>query len=117
MSLPGDEDPLSDLETAPNRFGTADCETRTGEAPCGAVEASFDPEFTQEELELARHGLLSELTRRRFLQATSAFAASFGLTAHAIAEQQEASATVPVTLKVNGKSQALSLDPRTSLLD
>jgi xanthine dehydrogenase YagT iron-sulfur-binding subunit len=69
--------------------------------------------------ELERHGLLNELSRRRFLQASSAVAASLAFGMPALAESQDAGAeaAASVTLKVNGRSQTLSLDPRTSLLD
>ncbi|NYF88751.1 2Fe-2S iron-sulfur cluster-binding protein [Tunturiibacter empetritectus] len=70
----------------------------------------------QEERELENNGLQFELTRRRFMQTASVLSAAVavGLPGIAVAET---SATLPVTLKVNGKSQLLSLDSRTSLLD
>jgi xanthine dehydrogenase YagT iron-sulfur-binding subunit len=66
--------------------------------------------------ELAKSGLHLELTRRRFMQTAGVFsaAAATGLPRIAIAETP---AALPITLKVNGKSQTLSLDTRTSLLD
>ena len=66
---------------------------------------------------LQRHGLFSELSRRRFLQASSALAASLALDAPALAEAQDAVHTKPVTLKINGRSQTMTLDSRTSLQD
>jgi xanthine dehydrogenase YagT iron-sulfur-binding subunit len=83
------------------------------ESPCG-FEPDLDAEQSAEMSELERHGLLSELSRRRFLQATAA-ALALGSTARGSA--QEASQIHPVTLKINGQSQTLALDPRTSLLD
>jgi xanthine dehydrogenase YagT iron-sulfur-binding subunit len=91
--------------------------TRSGEAPCAALDAAFDAEQAQEYEALERHGLLTELSRRRFLQASSALAASFAIGMPAMAEAQEAVPAESLTLKVNGHAQTLSLDPRTSLLD
>ncbi len=69
-----------------------------------------------EEQELEKNGLQFELTRRRFVQTAGVLSAAtaVGLPAIALAES---STTQPITLKVNGKSQSLSLDSRTSLLD
>ncbi|MGF7183618.1 2Fe-2S iron-sulfur cluster-binding protein [Tunturiibacter psychrotolerans] len=69
-----------------------------------------------EERELEKNGLQFELTRRRFVQTAGVLsaAAAVGLPAIALAENSPAQ---PITLKVNGKSQSLSLDSRTSLLD
>jgi xanthine dehydrogenase YagT iron-sulfur-binding subunit len=66
--------------------------------------------------ELAKSGLHLELTRRRFMQTAGVFsaAAAAGLPGIAAAE---VSAAQPITLKVNGKTQSLSLDTRISLLD
>jgi xanthine dehydrogenase YagT iron-sulfur-binding subunit len=69
-----------------------------------------------EERELEKNGLQFELTRRRFVQTAGVIsaAAAVGLPGLAIAE----SSTVQlITLKVNGTSQSLPLDSRTSLLD
>ena len=80
-------------------------------------------ELEEEEKELAKSGLQFELNRRRFLQsagAMSAFAvASFPRALIAeFADQAGASSEMrTITLKVNGKAESLSLDPRTSLLD
>ena len=78
-------------------------------APCEELE--------QEEQELEREGLHVELSRRQFMQAASVISAAVatGLPASAAAQQSEHVRSV--TLKVNGKSQALTLDTRTSLLD
>jgi xanthine dehydrogenase YagT iron-sulfur-binding subunit len=89
----------------------------SGQGPCGEGRPTVDGEHVQELDELERHGLLSELTRRRFLQASSAMAASLALGFPAAIEAQEVAITKSVTLKVNGQPQTLSLDPRTSLLD
>jgi xanthine dehydrogenase YagT iron-sulfur-binding subunit len=69
-----------------------------------------------EERELEKNGLHYELTRRRFVQTAGVLSAgaAVGLPRVAIAETPT---TRPITLKVNGKSQRLSLDSRTSLLD
>src|SRR6201996_5242309 len=90
---------------------------RTAEAPCGRNVPSGDSELTSEDNELERHGLLTELSRRRFIQASSAVAASFALGLPAFAERLESHETIPVSLKINGNAHALNLDPRTSLLD
>jgi xanthine dehydrogenase YagT iron-sulfur-binding subunit len=78
----------------------------------------------EEELELTE-GQASEqrqefeLSRRRFLQAASVFsaAAAAGLPSAAAGESPGAQVTRAITLKVNGKSETLTLDTRTSLLD
>ena len=67
--------------------------------------------------ELERHGLMTELSRRRFIQASSAVAASLTFAMPSLADAQKPANTGPVTLKVNGKQQTLALDSRTSLLD
>jgi xanthine dehydrogenase YagT iron-sulfur-binding subunit len=65
-----------------------------------------------------------ELSRRTFVKTAGVLSAAVATGIPHLAEAQEvqaAAATTPqtmsVTLKVNGKSQALSLDTRTSLLD
>jgi xanthine dehydrogenase YagT iron-sulfur-binding subunit len=78
----------------------------------------------------AEQSLLGRVTRRSFLShlgaAGIAATASPVLGAAAVpappavdqvSETPAPAGTVPVTLKVNGKSHALSLDPRTTLLD
>jgi xanthine dehydrogenase YagT iron-sulfur-binding subunit len=82
---------------------------------CAPTE--LNEEFIEEIEELKRHGLLSELSRRRFIQASSALAASLAFGMPEFIEAQETTHTATVTLKVNGKSQTLALDSRTSLLD
>ena len=63
------------------------------------------------------------LTRRTVLEAGSAAATAAALTSPAAAlaqppaPQTAASATIPVTLHINGMDHTLSLDPRTTLLD
>ena len=76
-------------------------------------------EMLKEERELERFGLSFELTRRKFIGAAGTLTAGIaaGLPAYAFAESPGPSDTQAVPLKVNGKVQALSLDPRTSLLD
>ncbi|MBB5059915.1 xanthine dehydrogenase YagT iron-sulfur-binding subunit [Granulicella aggregans] len=75
-------------------------------------------EFGQEEKELEKSGLHFELSRRRFMQTASVISAGIatGLPGVSTAETP-GSKTQAITLKVNGKSASLSLDPRTSLLD
>jgi xanthine dehydrogenase YagT iron-sulfur-binding subunit len=87
------------------------------ESPCSMSELELEADQSAELAELESHGLLTELSRRRFIQASSALTASFALGVPELAAAQDASHTGPITLKVNGKSQALALDPRTSLLD
>ena len=69
-----------------------------------------------EERELEENGLQIELTRRRFVQTAGVLSAAAvaGLPRIVIAASPTAQ---PITLKVNGKSQALSADSRTTLLD
>ncbi len=114
-SLPGE---FSEADSTGIRSDcqTPSFDTRTGEAPCSA-EPTFHAEHAKEIEELEQHGLFSELTRRRFLQASSAFATWLALDVPAFAEPQEPRTALPVTLKINGKAQPLILDPRTSLLD
>jgi xanthine dehydrogenase YagT iron-sulfur-binding subunit len=84
---------------------------------CESQRACFDVEQAEEVEELKRHGLVTELTRRRFLQASSAVAASLAIGMPARVEAEESVAKTSVVLKINGRSQTLALDPRTSLLD
>jgi xanthine dehydrogenase YagT iron-sulfur-binding subunit len=81
------------------------------------TSAELNEGYIEEIDELERHGLLSELSRRRFIQASSAIAASLAFEMPGFAEVQDATHTASVTLKVNGSPQILSLDSRTSLLD
>jgi xanthine dehydrogenase YagT iron-sulfur-binding subunit len=75
-------------------------------------------EIELEERELEKSGLHFELSRRRFMQSASVISAGIatGLPGVSIAETL-GSKTQAITLKINGKSASLSLDPRTSLLD
>src|ERR1700723_1562466 len=98
-------------------LGQHACQSRCSEAPCHGLQAQLDTESSEEFEQLERHGLLSEISRRRFIQASSALAASFAFGMPSLAEAQETTQTGPVTLKVNGLPRTLSLDPRTSLLD
>jgi xanthine dehydrogenase YagT iron-sulfur-binding subunit len=92
------------------------CESRNSAAPC-SMALALDSELAAETSELERHGLLSELSRRRFIQASSALAASMAFAAPGLAESEDSATTASVTLTVNGKAQRLTLDSRTSLLD
>lgn len=76
-------------------------------------------EFLEENRELEKHGLSSELSRRQFMRAAGVLTAGLavGLDGAALAETADGPTTKAVTLKVNGKSQALTVDSRTSLLD
>jgi xanthine dehydrogenase YagT iron-sulfur-binding subunit len=77
-----------------------------------------DPDIPEEERELRRSGLHVELNRRLFMKAAGVLAASASLPVSGLAEAApEPEATRPITLRVNGKTQTLSLDTRTSLLD
>ena len=62
----------------------------------------------------------SNPSRRTFLKSTGGTAAVVVLGQTAIADSAnaaEASGTVPITLKINGKPHSLRIDPRTTLLD
>jgi xanthine dehydrogenase YagT iron-sulfur-binding subunit len=102
---------------APDEFGRRTCASRSGESPCGAGQPEPNADQSEEFEELERHGLLTELSRRRFVQASSAVAASLALGMPSLVEAQDSPNSGSVTLKVNGQPQTLSLDPRTSLLD
>ena len=80
------------------------------------IEPNND-ERIEEEQELKRSGLHLELSRRGFIHTTGLLSLSVaaGIPAAALAKTENS--TESITLKVNGKSQALFLDPRTSLLD
>lgn len=75
-------------------------------------------EFAEEEHQLAKSGLNLELSRRRFVQAAGVLSAvaTVGLPGPLFGEKPATSGQA-VTLKVNGQTQALNVDPRTSLLD
>jgi xanthine dehydrogenase YagT iron-sulfur-binding subunit len=104
-------------EAKPDKFDNAACGPRTEETPCRAAQNAFDSAQTVESEELERHGLMTELSRRRFLQTSSAVAASVAFRMPSLIAAQEAADAKSITLKVNGRSQSLALDPRTSLLD
>ena len=59
-------------------------------------------------------GLIPDMTRRSALET---FAVGSAVATAEAAPAPAAGGTVPVTLNVNGKSHALALDPRTTLLD
>jgi xanthine dehydrogenase YagT iron-sulfur-binding subunit len=114
---PSPNEPTADVPAAlPDNLRPANCASRRG-APCDSEQAYFDVEQAEEVEELERHGLLTELTRRRFIQASSAVAASLAFGMPSLVEAQESVNAGSVTLKVNGRPQTLALDPRTSLLD
>jgi xanthine dehydrogenase YagT iron-sulfur-binding subunit len=109
---------LSINKNSPNMPHADDREALTDIFDKNACTSSdVNGESAEEVEELERHGLLSELSRRRFLQASSALAASLTLGMPAALEAQETTHSRSITLTVNGKPQALMLDTRTSLLD
>jgi xanthine dehydrogenase YagT iron-sulfur-binding subunit len=91
--------------------------SHSGDTPCGVLKAELDADLSEELEELEQHGLLTELSHRRFIQGSSALAASLAFGMPSLVEAQDTAHARSVTLKVNGQSQTLSLDPRTSLLD
>jgi xanthine dehydrogenase YagT iron-sulfur-binding subunit len=112
------------MSSTPKKPGTGECPTLTPtswredcRAPDRDISATGKCEELQEVEELERHQLLTELTRRRFLQGSSAVAASVAFGFPALAEAEDSQHAGPVTLKVNGREQTLSLDHRTTLLD
>jgi xanthine dehydrogenase YagT iron-sulfur-binding subunit len=82
-----------------------------------SVPLCTELEDEQEEQELQAAGLNFELSRRRFMQAAGVISAATAVGVPEVAQAQAAANNRPVTLKVNGKSQTLTLDTRTSLLD
>jgi xanthine dehydrogenase YagT iron-sulfur-binding subunit len=85
-----------------------------------APDNGSEPEdFAEEEQQLQKWGLHFELTRRRFVQTTGALSAiaATGWSGFALADDIDPIEKKQVLLKVNGASQTLALDPRTSLLD
>ena len=74
-------------------------------------------DFEQEEHELEKSGLYSDLTRRRFMKAAGAFSAATAIGLPIVAWAEGAPEARAITLKVNGKPEVLSLDMRTTLLD
>jgi xanthine dehydrogenase YagT iron-sulfur-binding subunit len=104
-------------ESAPDDISSFTCCSQIGESPCGPLNPELDAGHSEESEELERHGLLTELSRRRFIQASSAVAASLAFGQPFLVGAQETVKAGSVTLKVNGQSQTLALDTRTSLLD
>ena len=118
INKPSPGEPAADAsEAVQDGVGQPACPARSEKAPCNVLEAHLDTESSEEFEQLERHGLLSEISRRRFIQASSALAASFAFAMPSLDEAQETMQTGLVTLKVNGQPRTLSLDPRTSLLD
>jgi xanthine dehydrogenase YagT iron-sulfur-binding subunit len=76
-----------------------------------------DEDFEQEERELEKSGLYSELTRRRFMQTAGVLSAAVAVGLPRLAWAEGSAEPRAITLKVNGKPEALSLDMRTTLLD
>lgn len=109
--------PAEASEAPPEHASSGGCATRTGHAPCTQIQSNTECDHSEDIQALERHGLLTELSRRRFIQASSALAASLAFSGPSPAGAQEAPQTASVTLKVNGQPHPLSLDPRTSLLD
>lgn len=110
------ESAANTCESVPDEINRNRC-SHNGQSPCGALTSESDGGDAEEFEELERHGLLTELSRRRFLQASSAAAASLAFGQPFSVEAQETVTAASVTLKVNGQSHTLSLDTRTSLLD
>ncbi len=87
------------------------------------MSVPFDSEPDREELEqenkeLEKSGLHSELSRRRFMQTAAVISAGIAVgLPNAVNAEVPGSKTQAVTLKVNGQPTTLSLDTRTSLLD
>jgi xanthine dehydrogenase YagT iron-sulfur-binding subunit len=78
----------------------------------------LDPQgFAEEEQELEKFGLAFEISRRRFVQTAGALSVASATALPAFSEDAAVKSTQVVTLKINGKSQTLTLDNRTSLLD
>lgn len=83
--------------------------------PLGTDPSNED--FEEEESELEKSGLYSELTRRRFMQTAGALSAAVAVGLPGLALAEGPAEARAITLKVNGKPEALSLDMRTTLLD
>ena len=81
------------------------------------IDEVVGEEIEQEENELAKNGLHFELSRRRFMQASTAVSAGLAAGLPGTLAAQVPESTRAITLKVNGQSKALTLDTRTSLLD
>jgi xanthine dehydrogenase YagT iron-sulfur-binding subunit len=104
-------------EALPDDFGLHPCRSSSGKFSCGVLPIEQGAEHLEEVEELEHHGLLSEISRRRFIQASSAVAASLTFGMQSLVQAQDATSLGAITLKVNGQSQTVRLDPRTSLLD
>jgi xanthine dehydrogenase YagT iron-sulfur-binding subunit len=104
-------------ESVPDDISSFTSSSQSGESTCGALNPELDAGHSEEFGELERHGLLTELSRRRFIQASSAAAAFLAFGQPLLAGAQETVNAGSVTLKVNGQSQTLELDTRISLLD
>jgi xanthine dehydrogenase YagT iron-sulfur-binding subunit len=106
---------MSHGESQPMQLDT--CDRREEELSCANLQTQLAAEQSKEFEALERHGLLTELSRRRFIQASSVLAASFAAGLPSLAAAQEEASTSSVTLKVNGQAHSVTLDSRTSLLD
>lgn len=93
------------------------CASQSEEFLYGDLQNESNTEQAEDFDELERHGLLTELSRRRFLQGSSAIAASLSLGVPSLVEAQEAGSAGSIALKVNGRLRTVTVDPRTSLLD
>jgi len=115
---PSPGEPAADpCETLQDDLDRLSCLSPRGASPYCMQQFELDTRSSDELDQLDRHGLLSEISRRRFIQASSSLAASLALGTPSLVEAEEAVHTQSVTLKVNGRPQTLSLDARTSLLD
>jgi xanthine dehydrogenase YagT iron-sulfur-binding subunit len=86
------------------------------------MQDPFEPEpdpqgFAEEEQELEKFGLAFEISRRRFVQAAGALSVAAATGLPLFAEEASSATKQTATLKINGKSQTITLDTRTSLLD
>ncbi len=88
--------------------------------PCAAPSSDYEEEILESEPALGD----SEFSRRTFVKAAGILSAGVatGVPRIAAAESAQAAAastpqTIAVTLKVNGKTESLTLDTRTTLLD
>jgi xanthine dehydrogenase YagT iron-sulfur-binding subunit len=80
----------------------------------------IDPDpvgIAEEEQELEKFGLTFEISRRRFVQGAGVISVAAAAGAPIFAEAVASDMKRMTTLKVNGMSQSLMLDSRTSLLD
>jgi xanthine dehydrogenase YagT iron-sulfur-binding subunit len=115
---PSSSEPNADAsEAPPDKLELNTYASRSEGSSYDVVHCEQDRDRAEELEELERHGLLAELSRRRFIQASSAIATSFALGMPSLLEAQAPTNAGSVTLKVNGRSRTIALDPRTSLLD